>query len=155
MILIAALGTDRVIGSGEGMPWNVPEEYKHFLEIIEGQTVLIGRRSWEIFGADLTSAHNIVISRSSRVLPGAEVAGSLEAAIDRGRSFGTALFCAGGAGIYHQALPYANAMYLSFIKGDYKGDAFFPDFDESDWIVEQRIHYPRFEYVIYRRKSAA
>ena len=29
MILIAALGTNRVVGSGEGMPWNVPEEYAH------------------------------------------------------------------------------------------------------------------------------
>ena len=27
MILIAAMSADRVIGSGAGMPWNVPDEY--------------------------------------------------------------------------------------------------------------------------------
>ena len=99
MILIAALGTDRVIGAGDGMPWRVPEEYAHFLTLIEGQTVLMGRRSWGIFGRDLTSAHNIVISRSTTEFPGAEAAASLEAAIDRGRELGRIVFCAGGAGI--------------------------------------------------------
>ena len=27
MIIIGAMSTDRVIGSGDGMPWDVPEEY--------------------------------------------------------------------------------------------------------------------------------
>ena len=155
MILIAALGTDRVIGSGEGMPWDVPEEYEHFLSRIKGQTVLMGRRSWQIFGGDLTSAHNIVISRSTVALPGAKVAHSLGAGIELGRSYGKTLFCAGGAGVYAQAMPHADAMYLSFIKGEFSGDAFFPDFDDVDWMVEQRIDHPRFEYVVYRRQAAA
>jgi len=151
---IAALGTDRVIGSGEGMPWNVPEEYAHFLSLIEGQTVLMGRRSWQIFGNDLTSAHNIVISRSARGFEGAEVARSLEAAIERGRVLGKTLFCAGGAGIYAQALPHADAMFLSYVKGEFTGDAYFPAFDEADWVVERRVDHAGFEYVVYRRVSA-
>ena len=154
MILIAALGTDRVIGSGDGMPWNVPDEYAHFLDLIAGQTVLMGRRSWEIFGKDLTSAHNIVISRSARAFPGAEVAGSLEAAIRRGRELGKILFCAGGAGIYAQALPHAAAMHLSHIKGVFAGDAYFPAFDDKDWVVERRIDHPGFEFVVYRRVAS-
>ena len=151
MILIAALGTDRVIGSGNGMPWSVPEEYAHFLQAIDGQTVLMGRRSWEIFGADLTSAHNIVISRSTREIPGAEVAGGLDAAIARGRELGLTVFCAGGATIYALALPHAEAMYLSYIKGEFRGDAFFPEFNASEWTVERREDHPRFEFVVYRR----
>ena len=151
MIVIAALGTDRVIGSGDGMPWSVPEEYAQFLNWIEGQTVLMGRRSWEIFGADLTSAHNIVISRSAKEIPGAEVARSVAAAISRGRELGKTVYCAGGAGIYEQALPHADTMYLSYIKGTFRGDAFFPEFTESEWIVERREDHPRFEFVVHRR----
>ena len=151
MILIAALGTDRVIGSGNGMPWSVPEEYAHFLQAIDGQTVLMGRRSWEIFGADLTSAHNIVISRSTREISGAEVAGGLDAAIARGHELGQTVFCAGGASIYALALPHAEAMHLSYIKGEFRGDAFFPEFNASEWTVERREDHPRFEFVVYRR----
>ena len=46
MIIIGAMSTERVIGSGDGMPWDVPEEYARFLRFIEGQTVIIGRRSY-------------------------------------------------------------------------------------------------------------
>jgi len=151
MILIAALGNGRVIGDADGLPWNVPEEYAQFLALIEGQTVLMGRRSWQIFGGDLTSAHNIVISRSTKEIPGATVAGSLEAGIELGRSCGKKLFCAGGAGVYAQALPHADAMYISFIKGEFSGDAYFPEFDENCWTIEKREDHPRFEYVVYRR----
>jgi len=155
MILIAALGTDRVIGNGEGMPWNVPEEYEHFLSLIEGQTVLMGRRSWQIFGGGLTSAHNIVISRSTVALPDAKVAHSLGAGIELGRSYGKTLFCAGGAGVYAQAMPHADAMYLSFMKGEFSGDAYFPEIDDADWMIEKCVDHPRFEYVVYRRQAAA
>lgn len=153
MILIAAVGTGRVIGSGDGMPWNVPEEYAHFLSLIKGKTVLMGRRSWQIFGDNLTSARNIVISRSATDIAGATVARSLEAGIELGRSYGKTLFCAGGAVVYAQALPHANAMCLSFIKGEFSGDAYFPEFDDSDWTIEKREDHPRFEYVVYRRQA--
>ncbi len=155
MILIAALGTGGVIGSGDGMPWDVPEEYEHFLSLIAGQTVLMGRRSWEIFGGDLTSARNIVISRSANMIAGAKLAHSLGAAMELGRSYGKTLFCAGGAGVYAQALPHADAMYLSYIKGVFSGDAYFPEFDDADWVIETRVDHPRFEYVVYRRQAAA
>ena len=155
MILIAALGTGRVIGKGDGMPWDVSEEYEHFLSLIDGQTVMMGRRSWQIFGGDLTSARNIVISRSATRFAGAEVAHSLGAGIELGRSYGKTLFCAGGAGVYAQALPQADAMYLSYIKGEFSGDAYFPEFDTAEWIIETREDHPRFEYVVYRRQAAA
>ena len=31
MIIISAMSRDRVIGSGDGMPWSVPEEDQQFL----------------------------------------------------------------------------------------------------------------------------
>ena len=55
LIVISAMSRERVIGQGEGMPWDVPAEFDQFLGFIRDQTVIMGRRSWEIFGADLTS----------------------------------------------------------------------------------------------------
>ena len=152
MILISAMSQDRVIGSGAGMPWTVPAEYAQFLEFVRGQTVVMGRRSWEIFGPDLTSAHNVVVSRSLTVLDGAEVAPTLERGLERARSFGGELFVAGGGQIYRQALPLADAMYLSIIEGEYSGDTYFPEFDESDWRIVERRHEPGFEFRVYRRR---
>ena len=95
-----------------------------------------------------------MITRSSRSFAGAEVAGGLDAAIACGRELGKTLSCAGGAGVHAQALPHADAMYLSHIQGEFAGDAYFPAFDERDWVVERRVDHPGFEYVVSRRLRA-
>src|ERR1700686_3771156 len=99
------MSTDRVIGSGDGVPWDVPEEYAQFLRFINGQTVIIGRRSYEIFGASLTSAHTVVVSRSAAHWPGAIAVASVEEALRLAASYGTTIFGSGGASIYAQTVP--------------------------------------------------
>ena len=81
MIIISAMSSDRVIGSGNGMPWNVPEEYEQFLRYVDGQAVIMGRRSFEIFGPDLRHAANIVVSRSAVRIEGARVCSTIQEAI--------------------------------------------------------------------------
>ena len=147
------MSKDRVIGSGDGMPWSVPEEYQQFLRFVDGQTVIMGRRSYEIFGPDLTSAHTMVVSRSGVDKEGVIVCGSIEEAAERAASFGKTVFSAGGATIYAQTLPLAQAMYISYIKGDFVGDTLFPDFDESDWVVAERRDHDAFEFVHYQRRA--
>ena len=141
----------RVIGRGDGMPWDVPEEYAHFQRLVAGETIVIGRRSYEIFGATLTSAHTVVVSRSTASLPGAVVAPTVAEALEVARGFGRTVFSSGGASVYAQTLPLAEAMYLSYIKGDFTGDSYFPAFSAREWAVERREDHPRFEFVAYRR----
>ena len=161
MIIVGAMTTDRIIGSGDGMPWDVPEEYAHFQRLVDGHTIIIGRRSYEIFGGSLTSAHNVVVSRSAG--DGGDLAGiassraivvrTIEDALRTAQSFGGTVFSAGGASIYAQTIPLADTMYLSFIKGRFTGDARFPEFSEQEWAVEKREDHPRFEFVVYRRRE--
>ena len=152
MILIAAMSKDRVIGSGDGMPWSVAEEYQQFLQFIGGQTVIMGRRSYEIFGPDLTSAHNIVVSRSGVDAEGIIVCSSLEDAVETAESFGKIVFSAGGATIYQQTMPLADTMYLSFIKGEFSGDTYFPEISEDEWEATERRDHEAFEFVVFKRK---
>ena len=153
MIIISAMSTDRVIGSGDGMPWSVPEEYRQFLSFVDGQTVIMGRRSFEIFGPDLQSSTNIVVSRSGVDEEGVIVCGSIEEAAERAASLGKTVFSAGGATIYAQTLPLAQEMYISYIKGDFTGDTFFPAFDEGGWEAVERREHEAFDFVHYRRKG--
>jgi len=153
MTIIGAMSTNHVIGSGDGMPWDVPEEYAQFLRFIEGQTVIIGRRSYEIFGEGLTSAHTLVVSRSAGRLTGAEAVPSVEDALRKAETFNKTVFSAGGASIYAQTLPLADTMYLSYIKGTFTGDAYFPAFSEADWAVDRFEDHARFEFIVYRRKQ--
>lgn len=151
--LIAAMAQNRVIGAGDGMPWNVPEEYEHYRRTIADQTVVMGRRSFEIFGADLTSRHTIVVSRGVQTLPDAAVCSSLDEALDQAFTHGTDVFINGGASTYEQAVPRVAEMYLSIIKGEYTGDAYFPEFAESQWDIVARHEYDAYEFRRYRRRQ--
>ena len=151
MIIIAALTHDHIIGSGDTMPWSIPEEYAHFLDCISGQTVIMGRISYEIFGDSLTSAHTIILSRSPQNLEKVVQAYSIDSAIEIAKSYGKEIYVAGGAEIYAQFLPLVDRMYLSYIKGKYKGDSYFPKIN-SGWKIFKKEDRGTYEFVEYVRK---
>jgi dihydrofolate reductase len=153
IIIIAAMSSDRVIGSGNGMPWDVPEEYAQFLRQVDGQTLVMGRRSFEIFGPDLARSRLIVVSRSLSPMSDVVVARSFEDALQLARQWPPAIFVGGGASIYQQALPFADRLHLSVIEGRYEGDAFFPEFDERDWRPAVTQRHARFRYYEYVRSA--
>ncbi len=155
VILIAAMTRDRVIGRGRGLPWKIPEEYEHFLRHVRGNTVVIGRTSHEIFGPDLGECRVIVVSSRPVPLEGVESGASVADALRRAQAYGRPVFVAGGASIYRQTLPLADALYLSFVKRDHDGDARFPEFDESEWEVRRREDHARYEFRVYERRVGA
>ncbi|MCO6047386.1 dihydrofolate reductase [Aeoliella sp. ICT_H6.2] len=148
MKIIAAMSENRVIGQAAGMPWNVPEEYEQYLEFVRGATVLMGRRSFEIFGADVTAAHIVVLSHSSRPATGATVCQNLPEALDAAKAFGKPIFSCGGAEVYQQTIPLVTEMLLSTIKGEYEGDTYFPEFDAFEWKVAEERNEERY---LFRR----
>ena len=150
VIIIVAMTSNRVIGYEGSLPWDVPEEYQQYLQFVRGQKVIMGRRSYEIFKQDLTSDFNLVISRQAEDIAGATVVGNVPKAIDDARKLGRTVFVAGGGSIYAQAMPYVDEMYISYIKGDYPGDTFFPDFG-SEWLEEKTRDHERFRFVSYKR----
>ena len=153
MIIISAMSYNHIIGSGDGMPWEVPAEYRQFLDFIDGQTVIMGRRSWEIFGKDLDRSDNIVVSRSAQTLAGAQVCTDIPAALAAAQQLGKTVFSAGGGAIYRQTMPYADQMYISFIKGTFRGDTYFPAIHPAEWRIVRREDHAEFEFVVYHRKS--
>lgn len=150
VIIISAIGSNRIIGNGEGLPWHIPSEYQQFLDHIKGQTVIMGRRSWEIFKKDMLPQRMVVVS-SGLQTDRASVFASLKDALGYSRTFPEDIFICGGQSIYEESIPHADYMYLSYIKGEHRGNVYFPRFDEGEWTVETRKDHAEFEFVIYRR----
>lgn len=151
--IIAALTRDRVIGSGGELPWKLPAEYRHFLDRVRGHTVIMGRRSWEIFGPDLGCAEAVVLSRHHTEVAGAITSASLDDALATARDIGRPVFVAGGATVYEAALPQARWLELSWIHGSYDGDTYFPRFDPADWVEVTRRDHPGWTFVRSRRRE--
>ncbi len=75
--IISAMSRDRIIGLNNAMPWHIPEEYQHFLDTTKDQTIIIGRRSFDIFGPTLTSRHCFVVTRQNLAIRNAVAARAL------------------------------------------------------------------------------
>ncbi|WP_079419993.1 dihydrofolate reductase [Thiomonas intermedia] len=138
LILIAAVARNGMIGKDGGMPWHLPADLQHFKRLTLGHPILMGRRTWDSLGRPLPGRRNIVVSRQPGwQAAGAEHAESLEAALQR--VAGDALaFVIGGAQLYAQALPLADALELTEIDQAFEGDTRFPDWDRSRFVETAR-----------------
>lgn len=153
--IIAAMTRNRVIGIGENkLPWRIDEEVRVYRNIIQGSTVIMGRSTFNAYGKPIPGCNNIVVSHSMPKTEGVDVCGSFEEAIEKANGYGKETFVLGGAAIFAAALPVADRMIISYIKRDYPGDKFFPEFDLNDWEVERRHDYYEFQQVIYLRRPA-
>jgi dihydrofolate reductase len=63
------------------------------------------------------------------------------------------IFICGGAQIYAQALPLCSDLYLTLVKREVEGDAFFPPFEERFELVEEIRDAPEFKILHYHNRS--
>ena len=69
--------------------------------------------------------------------------------------FSNDIFICGGEEIYEQALPRCSDLYLTLVKREVEGDAFFPPFENKFELAEEIRDEPDFEILHYRHKSLA
>ena len=155
IVIIAAVARNRVIGKDNTLIWNIPADMAHFKSLTSGQTVIMGRKTWDSLPPrfrPLPGRRNIVISRQQGYLaPGAEVAGSLEEAIDLAVTAEIA-FIIGGEQIYRQAMASADRLEITAVELEPEGDAWFPEIDPATWTETERKAGDGFAFVTYRRR---
>lgn len=141
--IIVAATLDGAIGLRGDMLYYIRPDLKRFKALTTGHTIIMGRKTFESLpkGA-LPDRRNIVVSRQADFsAPGAELAHSLEEALDMAR--GEEVFILGGESIYRQAIPLADRLFLTQInvlRPD--ADTFFPlpqlpDADEP-WLLDEK-----------------
>ena len=165
--IISAMARNRVIGRGNGLPWRLPEDMRHFMRSTLGKPVIMGRKTYESMGQPLPGRCNIVVSRSLPPPVGVKIAKSLEQARQQAEAWcrGSGVdeyFVIGGAQLYAASLPLAQRLYLTWVHADVEGDTFFPKFDLAAWREVQRQDFPAsakrsypFSIVTYERAPAS
>lgn len=156
--LIYARAANGVIGKDGQMPWHLPEDLAHFKQLTSGCPVIMGRKTWDSLPArfrPLPGRRNIVITRQENWHENdVQRLSSLREALQICESSPT-VWVIGGAQIYAQALPLADAIEVTEIEGDYEGDAFAPELG-SEWVEVARERHCsasgiNFSFVRYRR----
>lgn len=124
--LIAAMAQNRTIGAAGKLPWHLPADLQRFKQLTMGQTLLMGRKTYQSIGRQLPGRETIILSRDPAFCAeGGTVVSSLPAGLAAART--EQLFICGGEDVYRQALPLAEKIYLTELLAEVNGDCFFPE----------------------------
>ena len=154
--IVVAMTRDRVIGNNGKIPWHIREEFEHFKRLTSGNTVIMGKNTWlslpEKF-RPLPDRVNIIVSSSIGEQKGAIVCSTIKEAVTVAESISNReTFCIGGEQLYKAMLPMANVLHISWIIGNYNGDAHFPEINFAEWKLDKEIENTRFVYDRYLRR---
>lgn len=162
--MIAAMGSNRVIGKDNDIPWHLPDDFRFFKETTKNHHVIMGRKNWESLPSSfqpLPNRPNILITRQvDYVAHGAQIVASLEEALNVSKQKAESeAFIIGGGEIYRMGLSLSDKIYLTEINGEFDGQVTFPEFSKSEWVEESRIHHKAderhkfsFDFVTYLKK---
>ena len=174
IILIAAMAENRVIGKDNTLPWSVKGNLTHFKKMTMGYPCIMGRKTWESLPKKpLPGRLNIVISKTMSDMPflpediitdctynlqsvddpnrKIKICTSLQDAVDFCSKYEKIFIC-GGESVYTQAMPLATKIDLTLIHGNYNGDAFFPQIDDS-WDKTNIEVFDEYSIITYIKKE--
>lgn len=158
VILIAAVAENGVIGNDGEIPWDYSEDLEHFKETTTGSPVIMGRKTFESIidrlGSPLPNRMNIVLTSDSGAVYDSEwtssdgdwgftpPVGSIDEAVWLAESVADDIeasetYVIGGASVYEQFIDRADKMIITEIPGEYEGDTYFPEWDDSEWKAMQ------------------
>ena len=157
--IIAAAAENNALGKDNDLVWHLPDDFKRFKRLTSGHHIIMGRKTFESFPKLLPDRTHIVITRKKDFNPdGVIVVHSMEEALKAAKMDEQA-FIIGGGEIYKMGLEHADRIELTRVHGEFEADAFFPDFDKSNWQLnndqfhdKDEKHDYSFTYLTYDRK---
>lgn len=153
--IIAAIGKNNELGKNNDLIWRFKEDMKFFRETTTGNTVLMGRKTFESLPHALPNRRNVVVTKDENyIAEGAEVFYSVEEALKSTENDN--VFVIGGAMIYNEILPFCDKLYLTEIDDECPdADVYFPKFNKSEYSVEKLTDYTvngvHFSHIIYSK----
>lgn len=133
--VIFAVSRNGVIGNKGKLPWNLPEDLKHFKEATLGLPIVMGRKTWESLPrAPLPGRVNVVVSASLEDPRPLKLQSFYQVA-ELPYPFGWVI---GGVRLFEVAIPRAELMCVTRIDADYEGDTYLPYVDYSEWETDKK-----------------
>jgi dihydrofolate reductase len=136
---VVAVAENGVIGNKGALPWRMPTDLKRFRQLTLGKPVVMGRKTYESIGKPLDGRDNIVVTRQKDYAPpGIHVVDSVAGAVALGRQLASKrganeVAIIGGAEVFRAALPLAQRVYLTLVRGRPEGDVVLDAFAPSIW----------------------
>lgn len=157
--IIVAVSEDWGIGKDNELLWHISEDLKRFKRLTSGNTVMMGKRTWESLPRrPLPGRKNIVLTDvPNEKIDGSVTVYSIEDALSKCVK-GEEIFVIGGGSVYRQFMPIADRLYITHVHKKTPADIYFPEIDLNIWKVVEKEEFKASErdcisyaYVIYER----
>lgn len=165
--LIAAIDGNLALGYKGKLLTKLENDMRHFKSLTNGHFAIMGRRTYEEIGRPLENREMLVLSRDTKYNPHPEVNvyNSTSDIIREYENYADKqvdMYICGGSQVYLKFLPFADYIHLTIIEHKFdKVDAYFPQFDISDWKVISNVYNESDEkneydhsFVSYKRKQS-
>ncbi|WP_053038317.1 dihydrofolate reductase [Staphylococcus haemolyticus] len=134
--ILVAHDEQRVIGYNNDLPWHLPNDLKHVKKLSTGNTLLMGRRTFESIGKPLPNRRNVVLTSDTTFnVDGVDVIHS----IDDIYKLEGHIFIFGGQSLFEEMIDKVDDMYITVVNGKHQGDTFFPPYTFEEWEVESSV----------------
>jgi dihydrofolate reductase len=159
--IIVAVSEDLGIGKNNDLLWHIPEDLRRFKRLTYGNTVIMGKRTWESLPKrPLQGRKNVVITDiPHESFENAVTAYSIDDALAKCEKE-EEIFIIGGGSIYRQFMPLADRLYITHVHKKTPADIYFPEIDRKTWKVIEKEEFKAgdkseipYTYVIYERKN--
>ena len=131
---IVAVDNDWGIGYNGDLLEHIPEDLKYFKALTTGNTVIMGRKTWDSLPKKpLPNRTNIVITSNPNMYNDAEFMDLFDAKLYLIYNKNDDIFIIGGGKIYEELLPLCDRVYVTKINKSHENvDTYFPNLDKSD-----------------------
>ena len=159
--IIVAVSEDLGIGKDNELLWHISEDLKRFKRLTSGNTVIMGKKTWESLPRKpLPGRKNVVLTDNpSETIEGSVTVYSIVDALSKCEK-SEEIFIIGGGSIYRQFMPLADRLYITHVHKKAEADIYFPVIDPDVWVAVENEELNSgepdnipYNYTVYERRK--
>ncbi len=149
--IVACTDSRGGIGNKGHLLFDIKEDKHNFAMLTRGHTVLMGRATYDSLpNGALPHRRNIVISRTIKSLPDAEVYHSISEALAACADDGEVMVIGGGE-VYRETIGMASRLYLTVVNDTAPADTWFPEITKEWHVISRKRLTDMAEFVVMEK----
>lgn len=154
--MILAMDKNNLVGRGNDLPWNYPEDLKYFKSVTLNKDVFMGYNTYlsivSRIGKPLPKRNNYVLTYENELPLGGYIVKDINSFLEKYNNTDEEVFIIGGKSIYEMLVNRVDYIYLTRINNEHDGDVYLNCIDFSLFELQKATPCGVLSFEVYKRK---